>query len=232
MPTVEYDGPEKQENVTVLSLRVLRWTREKKSILIVVAREGMRVTSQTEGSVTSDPVWERGGGDATGYKQYRHRFNAKQLVNPQSGSVDFGCSATLHLDLHGDVTNLGGPYTKRISRPVTFAAGERTQALVFDEFPDYYGKAIAATLRDPASGASGRVLCGIQGHLEGSSDGGEVKKEVDAPIAKHDPPRPDPLGGRHPLPGMVSGGLASVNPDPKVYRAAALQANNGSHNLL
>ncbi|MGW6709679.1 hypothetical protein ACWGDE_32995 [Streptomyces sp. NPDC054956] len=229
MPTTEYDGPEKQEDVTVLSLRVLRWAKEKK-ILIVIAREGMRVTSQTAGSVTMDPVWERGGGDRTGYRTYKHRFNAKQLINPRGSSVESGCSTTLHLDLHGDVTNPGGPYTKRTTWPVTFAAGERTQALVFDEFPDYYYKAMVARLRDPkiTSGASGRILCGIEGELErGCSESEEVEKEVAALITKYDPPRPNPLSHEH-----LYSGMPHLDLNPMVYRKDALQAHNGSHNLL
>lgn len=104
-----------------------------------------------------------------------------------------------------------------------------------DQFPADNRPYLVARLRDPklASGASDGIHCGIQAKLEsGCDDGEEVDKEVDALIAKYDPPAPSPFGN---LLGDLDGGMVSplLGSGSNLIRVAALQnPSGGRYNVL
>ncbi|MFD3876087.1 hypothetical protein [Streptomyces sp. NPDC058623] len=234
MPTTEYDGPEEQEDVTVFSVREVNWINaSSEKILVIVSREGMRVTSRTAGSTTTDPRWETGTGDDTGYKQYRYRFDAEQLADPEGSKYDFPCTATLDLHIHSRADDKTPAWST--SRPVTFAAGQRTQAIVFDKFEGNFPNVLVARLRDPKIDPKikSRALRGIEAKQTGSSDKA-VEMEVEALKAKHsgaEPSGPDFLFDEESSMGLYIG--PGVAAEPIIYRVGAMQsAKKGDISLL
>jgi hypothetical protein len=216
MGSVQYDAPDKVENVTVVSVRALGTgreprngtgafvivasntpaTAEEKTVVVVVAREGMKTTLKSGGSVTLDPVWEKGQGGNIGYVTYRNWFGEQLLVDPH-GSVDFGFTATVALEVYGDCTDPNGPNTKKLTQAVTFAAGERARAVLFEKVKinPRDPAMMVARVRDArlASGAPGVIRSGIGGYLDGGWNGtyaDEAEKDVTALMDKFGLNRP------------------------------------------
>ncbi|MFJ9631702.1 hypothetical protein ACIRU8_28765 [Streptomyces sp. NPDC101175] len=183
MVQTESLGPVQSDNVTVLSVRSLRTTPAGKSV-VIVSREGMKRNRHPGFKTTSDPVWETGGGDRTGYKQYQSQSPAWTAAEPAGGKTDFACSVTVALEDYPDLSNRSRKQVQE--KTLTFQPGELVKAAVFDRAQG----TLVARLRDAKLGSagSGSIQCGICCELEdGRASNPLVLKQIQQLISEHSP---------------------------------------------